>query len=767
MTTPTPMTFAILTDYVADYHRQIIRGIQSTLEQAGVGSVVFVGTDLTTERLIGPNELFVGSNAAYDLISDRMNGLIALTGSMGPTLSDAQLLDFFARFAPLPVISIGRELPGLPSVISNQSGGMRDLMRHLIEECGYQRFAFMRGIPGESDSDAREQIFRQALKDHKLEVHEDDILSGDYFSVKAYETTQRWLQGGTRAEVMVCANDDMTFGVSQALEEAGLNVPEDMALTGFDDLEISQHSLPALTTVRQSLFEIGARAASLLLEHLKNHPVEPITELPSELVIRESSQVFPSTSKDGKQATRLQATVLSTLEPLRERFLHCIQTPSETGQSFLREWRNWLRDQQFHNQPHDHGPRLWQQVLQYLSQQAPAHLPPDAAQKAMSLLVRAHAVTLGERQVLKQRRQLNEQTGITWYHGFDVAVMSEDNIPALTRNVAMFLSDLGLNRCYIALFQTYGPNISDTARLVLAFEHGQAQPFDDKPFPTKNLLPPSMQHLRGHTYLQPLFINNEQYGWMMIELTDSRAFYFEALHQTISGGIHNVMQAKRLADYTEFLETRIQERTQALKDSNEQLRAANRQLRQATLQDGLTGVSNRAALDEYLERQLRTGQRHQTPLTFVLCDIDYFKNYNDHYGHLAGDRTLRDVAQTIKQSLLRSEDMVARYGGEEFALVLPNTDLHDAQHVIERIHRNLMNLNIAHKTSSTAPHLTLSMGAISLIPDESNGILELIHTADLGLYEAKAAGRNTVIWQTELRDHQTESRSEFMLKSRG
>jgi diguanylate cyclase (GGDEF)-like protein len=285
--------------------------------------------------------------------------------------------------------------------------------------------------------------------------------------------------------------------------------------------------------------------------------------------------------------------------------------------------------------------------------------------------------------------------------------------------------------------------------------------------------------LHGHLYLQPLFVNHIQYGWIMFELEHQQAFYFDALRQTLSSGIHNAVQAKRLQDYTSILETRILERTQELEISNDQLRAenaerrltqdalraANAQLRQATLKDGLTGVSNRAALDDYLERQLRSGQRQQKPLTFVLCDIDYFKNYNDHYGHLAGDRTLRDVAQTIHKSLLRSEDMVARYGGEEFALVLPNTNIEEAQHVIERIQRNLENLNIAHKTSSTAARLTLSMGAISLLPDESCGILELIHTADLGLYEAKAAGRNTVIWQTALRHDQSESRSEFALES--
>jgi diguanylate cyclase (GGDEF)-like protein len=777
MTEPANITFGILTDYVADYHRQIIRGIQATLERAGISSVVFVGTDLTGENLPAAGEPFAGSNAAYDLISPRMGGLIALSGSMGPTLNDDQLLGFFARFAPLPLVSVGRVLPGIPSLVSHPTG-MRDLMRHLIEDCGHRRFAFVRGFVGETDSDARERVFREALAEHHLELHEDDVLTGEYFSVKAYEVTRQWLQRGPNAgmpnvgmpnaQVIVSASDDMAFGILQALEEAGLNVPEDIALTGFDDLETSQHCLPPLTSVRQPLFELGVQAARMILERHRGLPVEAVVDLPSTLVVRESTRAITETPT----VTLLEPSEIG-LEALREAFMRSVRGPNETGQAFLRVWRNWMRTDQVRGQT-----RLWQDVLQRLILEMPTNLEPEVTPKALALWGRAHALTLSEGQVLRQRHRLNEQTGISWYHGFDVALMSEANIPAVTRNVVRFLPDLGLDRCYIALFETYGAMVCDTAHLVLAFENGLAQPFDPMPFATRNLLPESMQQrLNGHLYLQPLFVNDEQYGWMMVEVSNQQAFYFEALHQTLSGGIHNAVQAKRLSEYTGFLEARISERTQELEASNDQLRAenaerrltqdalrtANAQLRQATLQDGLTGVSNRAALDDYLERQLRSQRRNRQPLTFVMCDIDFFKPYNDHYGHLAGDHRLRQVAQAIKQSLLRSEDMVARYGGEEFALVLPNTDLEHAKHVIERIQKALKDLDIPHRASPTSTRLTLSMGAISLIPDDSCEMHNLIQTADLGLYEAKANGRNTVIWQTALR-HDEASQPEFMLE---
>jgi diguanylate cyclase (GGDEF)-like protein len=777
MNIPENITFGILTDYVAEYHRQVIRGIQTTLERAGVSSVVFVGTDLTAENLPKTiTDYFVGGNATYDLVSSRLNGLIALSASMGPTLNDDQLLGFLARYKPLPVVSVGRALPGIPSVVSQNPTGMRALMRHLIEDCGYRRFAFMRGIVGEPDSDAREQVFREALIEYHLEFHEHDMLNGEYFSIKAYEATRIWVPDAS-TEVIVCANDDMAFGVLHALEESGVNVPEDMAVTGFDDLETSQHCLPPLTSVRQPLFEMGVQAAQTMLKHHRKQSVEAVLDLPSALTLRESTRETTrvTTNSASLQSVNLTGSNPIGFEALRDEFNRSLLHPSETGQAFLRAWRNWMRTDQIQI----HGPRLWQETLQHLLSEMPANLEPQTLQTATALWGRAHSLTISEGQVLRKRHLLSEQTGLTWYHDFDVELMSEANIPALTRNIVRFLPDLGLSRCYIALFETHEPTICETAQLVLAFEHGEAQPVDSKVFSSKNLLPATMQdRLHGHLYLQPLYVNHAQYGWIMFELEQQQAFYFDALRQTLSSGIHNAMQAKRLQDYTSILETRIQERTQALETSNDQLRAenterrltqealraANAQLRRATLQDGLTGVSNRAALDDYLERQLRSLQRSQVPLTFVMCDIDFFKLYNDHYGHLAGDRTLRNVAQVIKQNLLRSEDMIARYGGEEFALVLPNTDLERAKHVIERIQQTLADLNIPHNASPMTKRLTLSMGAISLIPNKTLAMHDLIHTADLGLYEAKAAGRNTVIWQTALRHDQTKSRNGFMLE---
>ncbi len=168
------------------------------------------------------------------------------------------------------------------------------------------------------------------------------------------------------------------------------------------------------------------------------------------------------------------------------------------------------------------------------------------------------------------------------------------------------------------------------------------------------------------------------------------------------------------------------------------LQAANQELAQLAYLDGLTQLANRRRFDEYLEQEWRRMQREQVPLTLVMCDIDFFKSYNDNFGHLAGDQCLQKVAQVLRQAALRPADLVARYGGEEFALVLPNTREEGGVKVVESIQSRLKEIQIG---QGDRP-ITLSFGITTAIPNEKSSPETLIKTADTALYRAKCQGRN-------------------------
>lgn len=174
----------------------------------------------------------------------------------------------------------------------------------------------------------------------------------------------------------------------------------------------------------------------------------------------------------------------------------------------------------------------------------------------------------------------------------------------------------------------------------------------------------------------------------------------------------------------------------------QKLEIANRELQRLASLDGLTGVANRRRFDEYLDAEWQHLAREKLPLSLILCDIDFFKKYNDTYGHQAGDACLRRVADALRFCARRSVDLVARYGGEEFAVILPNTTDIGATLVAEEIRTVVNALEIAHAQSAVSEHVTLSLGVACTHPSHSTTPSMLIASADAALYKAKAAGRN-------------------------
>ncbi len=160
--------------------------------------------------------------------------------------------------------------------------------------------------------------------------------------------------------------------------------------------------------------------------------------------------------------------------------------------------------------------------------------------------------------------------------------------------------------------------------------------------------------------------------------------------------------------------------------------------------DGLTCIFNRRRFDEFLKQEWFRALRKRTPISLIMMDIDFFKKYNDSYGHLAGDECLRRIAEVIRSSVKRSVDLAARYGGEEFTCLLPDTDSAGAFHVASKIQKRLKTLNIPHNNSSVSPYVTLSMGIASTIPETGEEPQILIQKADELLYKAKNNGRNQI-----------------------
>ncbi len=178
------------------------------------------------------------------------------------------------------------------------------------------------------------------------------------------------------------------------------------------------------------------------------------------------------------------------------------------------------------------------------------------------------------------------------------------------------------------------------------------------------------------------------------------------------------------------------------KKTEQKLLEMQKQLEDFSFRDGLTGVANRRKFDAVLEEEWSEARRHTQPLSLILIDIDFFKQYNDHYGHVQGDECLKRVGAALDAVAHRPRDLLARYGGEEFVLVLPATDEAAARSVSERVRQALFKAQIPHAGSAVGQLLTVSQGVGTIIPSASDTLMAFVDAVDRRLYLAKQGGRD-------------------------
>ena len=188
----------------------------------------------------------------------------------------------------------------------------------------------------------------------------------------------------------------------------------------------------------------------------------------------------------------------------------------------------------------------------------------------------------------------------------------------------------------------------------------------------------------------------------------------------------------------------LQDTKKQLEKQNQELKTQTDLLERIVHLDSLTGISNRRHFDKMLEIEWSRALREKTPLSIIVADIDYFKGFNDCYGHIEGDQCLCSVAQCLSSLLQRPADVVARYGGEEFVAILPATDIKGAALLAENWRQGVENLNIPHDVSSVADHVTISVGYATLVPTQELVPYYLVGVADEMMYQAKEGGRNLI-----------------------
>ncbi len=530
---------------------QFLTGITDAAEANNVNLVYFIGGKLT--QLPAPD----GQNSSfglYDLAKpDQFDGLI-VTADVAYGVKAEDLKAFAKKFGNLPIVTQSVDLQGASIFIPKNEEGMRALVRHLIEEHGYKRIAFIRGINGQIDAEQRYQAYLDELKAHGLRFDEDLVVDGDYTPESGSEAIRTLLgERKLRFQAVVAANDRMAFGALEALQQRGVRVPEDVAVTGFDDLREAQATGVPLTTVRQSFYSAGKTALEVLLKRIDGGTSPRKIQTPTQLLIRWSCGCMPENVRQAAVAPRDVAKT-GKLENKREAAIRALlnsagiteldETFPQFKDAFGRAWDGFLRTLSKKSsaddflktinvmtelmQKHDLAPSVWHNVISMMRRYALGGITDHQIMlQAENLFQQARLLAgeLSQRSQAYRRLVLEQQENIL--QGFSFSMAPAMTLDEIGNTITEHFPAMGIERWYVMFYsdvsapQSLSAPPPESYKLLFQYEGAKFEiPHKQAAIGTGQLIPrgKTPEDHRYTSVIMPLSLARNRFGFMWVEM---------------------------------------------------------------------------------------------------------------------------------------------------------------------------------------------------------------------------------------------------------
>ncbi|MBN2534490.1 MAG: EAL domain-containing protein [Spirochaetales bacterium] len=598
-----PIIGLLLDNLLEDYEENIWASIIKASEERDVNLICFLGGSLRSPEMFHSER-----NILYNLVSCKnVDGFIAISGSIGTYIQINELTDFFHNLPHIPLVSIGVPIENVPSILIDNTTGMQNLVTHLIQVHKKKRIAFIKGPEGNSDADIRFKTYKNVLADHNIPFNPEIVFNGDFdrqsgeLAVTAFCKERK-----TKFDALIAANDYMAISAIRKLRQFGLQVPGDIAVAGFDDVEEACGIVPALTTIRQPYDEMGYQAVDIILKKLLNREVLPRRIIfPTQLVIRPScgclvyksvpyinSKSIHNSSFHSKTDLHNQKdTILSEIRDIIKNSLEYEEMKEWSFQWIEELYEGIARDleagsdEQFlqvvekilaGGVAEDNRTRMCFHILSAMFSLINQYTENEKKYERINLLWKNVLIYKGimtlNHQVYKKVKygELNKVL-----HKMNQALMTAFNETQLKRILTLKLSALGIKNCYLALY-TGETSPATHVRLAFSLQQQDLQQQDNPrtPYQAVQLIPEGIRNKKERfaCVIIPLHYRDIQLGFIIFEPGPVIGILYETIASQISGALKGAELFKKVKNHANKLETEVVAKTQNLQVVNKKLK---------------------------------------------------------------------------------------------------------------------------------------------------------------------------------------------------
>ena len=705
------------------------KGIVEVAEANDMHLTAYIGTYQTTD-----NNFTSHVESCFDIMwhNDLLDGVIVLSGFIAQNIGLEEFAKYAARIPKnVPVISVSIDIPGIPSVMTHNTSGMYSAVEHLIKVHGKKHLAFVKGPDGHPEAEARLQGYKNALKDNNIPFDERYLFPGDFGRDGGRNAVHELYDvRKLPADAFVCTNDQSAIGVLEKLKLRGIMVPNDIALTGFDDDIISSIYVPTISTVGQDFVKLGKISAELLIDKINGKEVENVTNITPELVLRQScgcmerGSSYNANAESDKSKDSLSAYLNERLINLMQDYVPCDQVTNWV-QSILEELRKDqfskdgfinLLDKILVDYYHSYSREfsVWHKALIVMAMGMEIHKNEFTnAHAILATLTYATTLVYDIRINEERKREYGLNDDRMRKRRITNSLLLMFDLDTLAEELYKSISAISIKTALIGIYRD--PVKREIYNAVRSIETLIGFDGDDRFNIQHNSWSPILfsdystiqgfdfNRERRVMFFQPLFFMDEEVGVMLLPYepeipTDA----YETLRINISTAIKG-------AGLLSTIHT-------------------------LSITDDLTGLFNRRGFFQFAYSRLQHLHRNAEYVPIVMfMDMDGLKHINDNFGHNEGDKAIAAFADILKKTM-REEDIIGRMGGDEFAVFSSVKSKENGRQLEQRLRKAF------DKYNSKMLHSYKVMGSIgSVVLEESTKecFEEAMLKADSVLYDEK------------------------------